>query len=357
MKNGLTLFITGGAGYVGVMLADQFSKRADVKEVICLDKENQPKILIGNPKIFWITANTSDGSWQEIVRKKSPQIIIHTAWQIRELYRKQKIQWQWNVLGSQAVFDLAFSLSSVKKLIHFSTVASYGAQPKNDINYRFLETESLRESDYLYAEQKHVVENRLRSTYEASKIKKNITPTVFIIRPVGITGPRGRYGRDNFSLQSALSGSLRGKKSFLYSLISWWVTLVPVTRKWLRQYVHEDDIVDIVELLAFKEICSSYEIFNAAPPGPPLLGPDMARAVGKKMILVSPWMVRLAFFLMWHVTQGRIPTARGIWKCYCYPIAVDGSKISKQYGYQYAHESLEAFVKVVGRYQDSFNNK
>ena len=54
MEKQLILFITGGAGYVGAMLADQFSKRSDVKEIVLLDKEARPDLLRDNAKIFYI---------------------------------------------------------------------------------------------------------------------------------------------------------------------------------------------------------------------------------------------------------------------------------------------------------------
>ena len=140
----MKIFITGGAGYVGAMLADQFARNPDIKEIICLDKEEEPEMLAGNPKITWITANTSDGSWQKTVGAKKPDVIVHTAWQIREMYGKQDVQWQWNVEGSQAIFDFAFTHPSVKKLVYFSTVASYGSYTENTIEQRFTEADHFR---------------------------------------------------------------------------------------------------------------------------------------------------------------------------------------------------------------------
>ncbi len=350
-KTEITIFITGGAGYVGAMLADQFSKRREVKEIICLDMEPEPALLAENPKITWINANTSDNTWQAVVAAKNPDVVVHTAWQIREMYANQKTQHKWNIDGSQNVFNFAFTTPSVKKLIHFSTVASYGAFPDNTVEHRYVEEEGFRQSEYLYAEEKRIAEENLHQTYLKFHKEKGYTPQVFIIRPAAITGPRGRYARIRFGLQSALSGTLRGQKSALYNFISLLVSWVPVTPKWLRQYVHEDDITDIVALFAFEDLPCSYEAFNAAPPGAAVLGPDMAKAVGKHTLPVYPWMVRAVFAVMWHLSRGKVPTARGSWKGYSYPIAVDGSKITKMYGYQYKYESTDAFVKNTGRYE------
>lgn len=348
-----TLFITGAAGYVGAMLCDQFSKRPDVLKIVALDKEPMPELLRGNPKILWIEANTADRSWRERVEREGPGVVIHAAWQIRELYGKRDLEWAWNVGGSENVFDAAFSIPSVKKLIHFSTVASYGAFPENGMDHFFTEDEGFRKSAYLYAEEKRIVEERLRERFEKARAAGVRVPQVFVIRPAAITGPRGRFARIRFGLQAALSGALRGQKSVLYDIVSLWVSRVPVTSGWLRQYVHEDDITDMVALFSFRDLSGSYEVVNAAPPGPPVLGPDMARAVGKRALPIRPWMVRLAFFFMWHLTRGRIPTAPGSWRWYSYPIAVDGSRVTKRYGFTYRCSSLDAFRKTAGRYESA----
>jgi len=340
-----TVLITGAAGYVGAMLCRAWSARNDVRTIVALDKEPMPEFLQGCPKLVYIQMNTAD-EWEPKVAEHAPDIVVHAAWQIRELYGKQDVNWKWNVEGSDKVFDYCFGRPEVKRLVYFSTVASYGAYADNSVEHRFTEEESFRPSDYSYAEEKRIAEKHLKEKYDASD--KHVA--VGIIRPAAITGPRGRFMRIRFGLQAALSGQL--KENIVYRLISAMVSVVPTTPKWLRQFVHEDDITDIATRLAFGEDIAGYEAYNACPPGAVVRGPEMARAVGKKMITVPPLLVRVAFFCMWHLTRGKVPTGRGAWKGYSYPIAVDGSKLTKKLGYQYQYPSFDAFYYTNGRYEE-----
>ena len=347
----MKIFITGGAGYVGAMLVDQFAKRSDVEKVITLDKEPETDLTAKHPnkdKIVYIHLNTSDAGWEDQVAKFAPDVVVHTAWQIRHMYGKEKTEWKWNIDGSDRIFEFAFNTPSVKKLIHFSTVASYGAFADNRIDHFYKESEPFRKTGYLYAEEKRICEEHLEERYAKAK-ENGWQGQVFIVRPAAITGPRGRYDRIRFGLQSALSGNLKG--GFTNRIVTLLTSFVPVTPGWLRQYLHEDDVTDIVALLSFNDLKGSYEVFNISPPGDVVFGKDMAQAVGKKTIPIYPWMARLAFFFFWHATQGKIPTSPGSWRGYSYPIAVDGSKLTKQYGYVYKHPSKEAFVKNEGRYK------
>jgi nucleoside-diphosphate-sugar epimerase len=324
-----TLVITGAAGYVGAMLVEKFAAREDVERIIGIDKEPIPEMFANSQKLTYIHSNTSD-DWEEKIGDAKPDIVIHTAWQIREIYGNRKLEWKWNIDGSDKVFDYAFSNKNVEKLIHFSTVASYGAYPDNTIEHRYTEDEPFRKMDYLYSEEKRISESHLHVKYEEAKSQNSHVPSVAIVRPAAITGPRGRYMRIRFGLQAALAGQL--KDNFAYRLISKMVSFVPVTPKWCRQFIHEDDVVGIIERLAFGPYLKegSYEVFNICPPGPVVLGKNMAHAVGKKTVPVQPWMVR---------------------KSYSYPIAVDGSKVTRELGYTYKHESLDAFYYTNGDYE------
>lgn len=344
-----TIFITGAAGYVGAMLIDLFSARPDVARIIGIDKEPMPDFIQGRQNVTFIVANTADiGVWRDQVAAAEPDIVIHCAWQIREMYGRKDEQWRWNVDGSDAIFDFVFSTPSVKRLVHFSTVSSYAAYPSNTTEHRFTEDEPFRKSDYLYAEEKRIVEEHLLAKYEAARAAGSKVQ-VAIIRPAAITGPRGRYMRIRFGLQATLSGQL--KENFIHRIVTAMVSFTPVTKKWLRQFIHEDDIADVVATLAFvPSLKQDYDAFIACPPGDVVLGKDMAQAVGKKAVRIHPQLIRIVFFIMWHISRGRVPTSKGGWKSYSYPIAVDGSKITRAYGFKYRMGSRDAFVKKEGRY-------
>lgn len=342
-----TIFIVGGAGYVGEMLCDQFAKRDDVANIIALDKEPQSEFSKQIPKITYLQHNIADDGWQDIVAAYAPDTVIHTAWQIRAMYGQSDTQWRWNVEGSDKVFHFAFSTPSVTKLIYFSTASSYSARADNRIDHRFTEAEGFRDDDYIYAHEKQETEARLHKKFTSLSEQGLSTPQVFVVRPAAITGPRGRYMRIRFGLQSALQGNLKGG---VYRIVTALTAFVPATKGWVRQFIHEDDVTDIVTLFTFEPFSQPYQVFNITPEGEPVLAPDMAAAVGKKILPIWPWMARFAFWFFWHTTRGKIPTCPGSWRFYSYPLVMSGEKLATVYTCKYT--SKEAFMYTDGRYQD-----
>src|SRR3989344_2577974 len=305
-----TIFITGGAGYVGEMLCDQFSKREDVGLIIALDKEPQSEFSKSLPKVQYIEHNLANDGWQK-------------------------------------VFDFAFSHPGVKKLVYFSTASSYSARADNQLSHFYTEDEGFRADDYIYAHEKMTTEQNLKATFDAAVAAGKAVPQVTVVRPAAITGPRGRYMRIRFGLQSALQGNLKG--NFVYRLVTALTSFVPATKGWARQFIHEDDVSDIVAKLSFDTLSWQYNVFNITPEGEPVLAPDMAAAVGKKILPIQPWMARIAFFFFWHGTRGRVPTCPGSWRFYSYPVLMSGKKLASFYACQYS--AKDAFQYTDGRYE------
>jgi len=344
------VFVTGAAGYVGCMLCERLLERADVEKVIALDKEPQPESLKGKTKLSWITANTADhDAWYDAVRAMQPTEVIHTAWQIRELYGDRAREWRWNVEGSRQVFAFAHETPSVERLVHFSTASGYGAYETNTFAHHFTEDEPLREEEYIYGIEKIQAERDLRALHEKSVQGGAPVPIVSIVRPAAITGPAGRFARIRFGLQAALAGELKG--NLFYRLVSFLTSVIPATRTWVRQFIHEDDVVDIVMLLAFDvRVRHTYEVFNITPPGEPVYREQMGEITGKRVVVIPPWVVRIAFFTLWHLSRGVVPNGPGVWRFYCYPIVMDGTKLTRMYGYRYQFSSRDAFRYTDGRY-------
>lgn len=353
----MRICITGASGYVGAMLVDQFLDRNSTDQFLLIDKSPIPEFLDtkikSNPayaeRITWIEDNLGNTTWFDAFRNFSPEVVIHTAWQIRELFGQKKTQWNWNVEGSTHVFNLSFDVPSVKKLVYFSTASVYGAYPGNTFEHAFTEDEPLREDEYLYGVEKRRAEEILKKTYEDAKVAGTHIPQILIVRPSAITGPRGRYLlKGRFGLQSALTGKLT--KSPTHTLVKAMLSVMPATPLWCRQFIHEDDVKNIVELLAFTDVAGDYEIFNITPPGDIVTAPQMARIVGKRILYIPHIIIRMAFAFFWNVFRGRIPTSKGGWKFYAFPIVLDGSKLIKKLGYIYTCDSLDAISNIKGRY-------
>ena len=138
------------------------------KNIVAVPEEPLPDFLKGTVKLRYIEADTASLDWK-LIAHEQPDIVINAAWQIREMYGRKEDQWKLNVDGSDSVFDFAFNWPSVHTLIHFSTVASYGAESDNTIEHRFKEEEGFRKSDYLYAEEKRISEVHLEEKYAEAK--------------------------------------------------------------------------------------------------------------------------------------------------------------------------------------------
>lgn len=351
--------ITGGSGYVGKLLLEKLISDDKVGTIIVIDRDELRNDFKENYKIFFIhknLANESKETWEkeveEIENKNNFKItkVVHLAWQIRTIYGKKKLQNHWNIDGSQSVFEYVKKSEDIKTLIHFSTVASYGAEKENTFQTIFTENSSFRKSNYLYAEEKRIVEENLDKLFGRTPGG----PQIYVIRPASITGPRGRE-RTSFGLQSALAGKTSSKnflENILLKTISKLLSFMPATRGWARQFVYEGDIVNAILVMCFSTPVpygGKIRKYNLCPLALQreqnyIDAKEMGKLLNKKVIYLNPQIVRVLCFLAWHLTLGKIPTSPGVWKAYAYPIIVDGSKIEKDFGeFKYEKDIRQAY--------------
>ncbi|MEI6297012.1 MAG: NAD(P)-dependent oxidoreductase [bacterium] len=326
------IIITGAAGYIGAMLADQFSCSPDLKEIIAIDRKTIPTLLENNKKVTWIKSELSTGDWRALVADKKPEVVIHCAWETKDIYGEEDLQKKLNIEAAENVFDFAFSCPTVKKIIHISSDMVYGLSEDNNKNKIFVEGDILRESEYTYGSEKKEVENILARKY----VESNRTKNVFVIRPSTVFGPRAKY-------------MIEGKGA-LTTFVNTFSVVPVASEDWGRQYVHEDDLTDIVAILALnKPPLKGYEVFNVAI-NEPVFGKEIASVLGKEGFYIPPLLIRIAFLIMWHVFQGKMPTGNGVWKSLSYPMFIDGSKVTKVLRYPYNYSAKETLGGKIGRY-------
>jgi nucleoside-diphosphate-sugar epimerase len=303
-----------------------------VTGIVGVDLRPRPDRLAGNPKITWIQADVSTDDWQAAAREQGADVVVHLAFQIRQLYgRRQATQRRWNVDGARKVLAFVFAEPSVRRLIHFSTVTAYGADADSSVAERLRESDPLRERDYLYGSHKREIEGLLEQAYAASDQSTHVV----VLRCASISGPYGRFVLGRFGIVSTLTGLF---------------PFLPCGRAdFGRQYLHEDDAAGIVGTLLGAAPKRGYEVFNASPEDY-LAAKDLAALLGKRTVIVPPALLRGLFALCWHGSRGRIPTPKGAWKFVTLPIAVDGSALTRTYGFRYRFTSAEALMARAGRH-------
>ena len=331
----MKILLTGGSGYIGSQLVYSWLPDDRVEKIIIVDLQ-KPHFLFdeNDPKIHFIKNNLADIDLEKVLEEFTPiDVVVHAAYLIRTPYFKKAIEFQnrSNFVGAENSFRYALR-NNIPRLVHFSTVAAYGANPQNNLSQLFKEGDELREVHIKYGVDKKNIEHNLEelvSKYHAGTI-------VSALRVGSVSGPFGKYVVKKKGLLSFFRGIL---------------PFIPVTSGHsARQFVHEDDVVSAVNLCVFGNLENKFNVFNIAPNGY-LTFRDIAKFLGKKTLAIPRPIVAFMFFIIWHLSFGKIPTPPSVINSYSFPIIVDGSKICL-YGFQYKYSCLEAFASLKGKFSN-----
>ncbi|MGH6899355.1 MAG: NAD-dependent epimerase/dehydratase family protein [Geminicoccaceae bacterium] len=330
----MNVLITGAAGYIGAMLVEQLLYSNGIKRLHCIDMKECPARFKDHAKVRWIRADVAGDRWAPELQNERIDVVIHCAYQIRELYgRGGDQQRRWNIEGARKLFEFALGRPSVRRLVQLSSITAYGALPTNSLDRAFTEEMPLAEDTYLYGVQKRQVEDLLWQSYRQLRPSTHVV----VLRLASVSGPRGRFGLNRYGLLSTVAGSLP--------------SLVCGRSDWGRQYLHEDDLVGVLSMYVHLPPTTAYQVFNVSP-ADFLDSAALGRLFDKRVVVLPPALMRTLFCLTWHGSRGAVTTPSGAWKFLTYPIRVDGRRLTQAYGYEYRYSSLQALIAQEGRYAD-----
>lgn len=329
----MKILLTGASGYIGSQLVSSWLEDKNIEKIIAIDVK-KPRFLWSenHPKIHFIQKNLADIDLSREVSDLSPiDVVVHAAYFIRTPYFKKDLEYQQhsNFGGAENIFEFALK-NEVKKLVHFSTVAIYGAHAKNELNNLFTEEDKAGENTIAYGRDKKTIEESLSRIFE----KHHPRTEVICLRVGSVSGP---------FLQNIV------KKTGLMSFMKGIIPFLPITnKKSARQYVHEDDVISAVNFWLTHNTEPKIIPLNLAASGF-FTFEEIAKILKKKTIHVPHSLARLFFFLTWHLSFGKIPTPPGVINSYSYPIIVDGTKITK-FGFAYKYNSTDALLAAKGKF-------
>lgn len=331
---GMNILVTGAAGYIGTMLIDRLVHSDSIDTICAIDVKPQPAHCANCPKLRWICADVAADEWMSQLDGKAIDVVIHCAYQIRELYgNRRKKQEQWNIEGARKVFEFAMTCPSVRRIVQLSTVSAYGARAQNSLDRLLTEESPLCEDVYLYGVQKKRVEDLLRHSFRQLRPSAHVV----VLRLASVSGPRGRFGLNRYGLLSTIAGRFP--------------FLICGRSDWGRQYLHEDDLIDVLSTFVHLRPATGYQVFNVSPPDF-LDATSIGRLFNKRVVPLPPLLLRALFWLLWHGTRGAVTTPAGAWKFLSYPIRVDGSHLQRTYGCEYRYSSHQALMAREGRHAD-----
>ncbi len=329
----MKILLTGASGYLGSQLIASWLEDERVEKIFALDLKD-PQFLFekNHPKIKFLKGNLADLNLEkEIEDFESVDAVLHAAYLIRTPYFKKDRQFQEhsNFKGAENAFRFALR-NNIRKLIHFGTVASYGASQTNILTLGLSESQALNEDRIAYGHDKKIIEKNLESLVAQYRARTQ----AFTLRIGSVSGPFGKDVLQKKGLQKFFRG---------------FIPFIPVLGKnSIRQFVHEDDVVGAVNLCLFGDFDEKHLIFNIAP-NEYLSFREIAKILGKKTIHLPKFLGELAFSLVWHLSLGKVPTPPGTINSYTYPILVDGAKITR-YGFRYNYTCIDAFLGLKGKF-------
>jgi len=312
MKN---VLITGVSGYIGMLLLKRIAQEKAVERIIGLDiKEPSFK----SPKFTFIRHDVRQ-PFADVFIENKIDTAIHLAFIVAPIHDEEGAH-RINIEGSNNFLE-ASAKAKVKQVYYMGSNTEYGAHKNNP--KLFTEDTPLNPNpDFPYSAEKAQVDLLFQ------EFAKNHPDTcVTIGRTAAVTGPCG----DACGL----------------TVLFLPVMVKAVGKNPLWQFIHEEDLVELVVLLLNKR---KGGIYNFAGDGG-LTYHQMIKKLGKPSISLPSWLLYWGIKITWKLRLQSKSQAGGLLMLE-YPITLGTAKVKKETGYtmRYTGEAaFDIFLRANGR--------
>ncbi len=301
--------ITGISSYLASAIVPFLEKDDNISEILGIDLV-EPKLT--SKKIKFAKRDVRDKSLAEDL--KGCEALIHLAFIVSPLKHKKEI-YSINVDGSKNVFDCALA-SSIKKIIHASSVAAYGSFLDNPVPIVEMQPVRLMRPKFYYNATKYIVEKYLDELEKAH-------PEVVItrLRPHIFLGP---------NINNHFQRSFKG------------TAIMSFFPEQLSQYAWVEDVAQAFYLALVKDAPGAFNIAGDNP----LSDLEIAKRLGKKCGKL-PYKTALFFFNVLYKSRIQRRADPGWIRCARYPIIVDSSKAKEVLGWKPKYDTfgtIQAFI-------------
>ncbi len=302
------ILITGASGYIGMKLMRYLSDKKAVESLVGLDVK-EPGF---SGKKFSFYNRDVRQPLDDLIKKHSIDTVIHAAFILPPLH-DVKLMEDININGTRSVLDSCVR-GGVKQVIYTSSATAYGFHADND--RPLTEQSPLRGNDDItYSKSKRIIENIFREY-----IEQNPSVSFTILRPCFVVGP----GFDN-----PLARFLQLK-------------IIPVPLKTEpMQFIHEDDLVDIMWLLVQR---GKGGIYNTVGDGFMTIS-EMASVLGNITLPLPYPVVYVMNSIAWLLRMKFISEFPSPYlKMIRYSWVASGEKIMRETGCSCRYDTRQAFA-------------
>ena len=301
------VFITGVSGYFGSKLVEHLGSKEDVGEIIGIDIA-QPKRP--SAKLTFIHHDVRSDMYP-LLKDRDIDWAIHAAYILPPIHNKGLME-DININGTKNFLSSCLK-AGIPQLLQCSSTTAYGFYPDNDMP--LTEESPLRgNADFTYAKNKRELEAVcLRFQQDHPEV------SLIVIRPCFVAGP----GFDN-----PLARHLCKK-----------ICILPWEGEQF-QYIHEDDLVEIMYLLLKNEKTG---VYNLAADGT-MTFDEMLRILGGWPLKIPVWLLWPMNNLMWFLRvtfMTEFPSSS--LNLIRYPWIASNDKVKRELGYEFKYTTREAF--------------